>query len=161
MSTTLPPSSSPQSVLQPNIVSVVVATPVAGCFDYLLPPHSTAVVGSVVMVPFGNRRLPGIVMGSGVGDVAMEKLRSLDDIGKDGMGLVEEICSIYRNYGYATEVLVASVRSSQHVVDAALIGADVVTLPPKILTSLYNHPLTDSGLDAFLQDWAKTGQSIL
>ena len=85
----------------------------------------------------------------------------LDDIGKDGMGLVEEICSIYRNYSYTTEVLVASVRSSQHVVDAALIGADVVTLPPKILASLYNHPLTDSGLDAFLQDWAKTGQSIL
>ncbi len=85
----------------------------------------------------------------------------LDDIGKEGMGLVEEICSIYANYDYATEVLVASVRSSQHVVDAALLGADVVTLPPKILTSLYNHPLTDSGLNAFIQDWAETGQSIL
>ena len=55
----------------------------------------------------------------------------------------------------------ASVRSTQHVVDAALIGADVVTLPPKVLTALYHHPLTDIGLDAFLQDWAKTGQSIL
>ena len=85
----------------------------------------------------------------------------LDDIGQDGMGLIEEICSIYANYDYATEVLVASVRSTQHVVDAALVGADVVTLPPKILTALYQHPLTDSGLDAFLQDWAKTGQSIL
>jgi transaldolase len=85
----------------------------------------------------------------------------LDDIGKDGMGLIEEICNIYANYNYKTEILVASVRSSQHVVDAALIGADVVTLPPKILTALYNHPLTDSGLDAFLEDWAKTGQSIL
>ena len=85
----------------------------------------------------------------------------LDDIGKDGMGLIEEICTLYTNFDYPTEVLVASVRSTQHVVDAALMGADVVTLPPKILTALYNHPLTDSGLDAFLQDWANTGQSIL
>ena len=85
----------------------------------------------------------------------------LDDIGRDGMGLIEEICSIYANYDYDTEVLVASVRSTQHVVDAALVGADVVTLPPKILTALYNHPLTESGLDAFLKDWQTTGQSIL
>ena len=85
----------------------------------------------------------------------------LDDIGKDGMGLIEEICTLYANYDYPTEVLVASVRSTQHVVDAALMGADVVTLPPKILTALYKHPLTDSGLEAFLQDWANTGQSIL
>ena len=85
----------------------------------------------------------------------------LDDIGKDGMGLIEEICTLYANYDYPTEVLVASVRSTQHVVDAALMGADVVTLPPKILTALYHHPLTDSGLDAFLQDCANTGQSIL
>ena len=85
----------------------------------------------------------------------------LDDIGKDGMGLIEEICTLYTNYDYSTEVLVASVRSTQLVVDAALMGAFVVTLPPKILTALYHHPLTDSGLDAFLQDWANTGQSIL
>ena len=85
----------------------------------------------------------------------------LDDIGRDGMGLIEEICSIYADYDYQTEVLVASVRSTQHVVDAALMGADVVTLPPKILTALYKHPLTDSGLDAFLKDWKDTGQSIL
>ena len=85
----------------------------------------------------------------------------LDDIGKDGMGLIEEICTLYANYDYPTEVLVASVRSTQHVVDAALMGANVVTLPPKILTALYHHPLTDSGLDAFLQDWANTGQTII
>ena len=85
----------------------------------------------------------------------------LDDIGQDGMGLIEEICSIYANYDFDTKVLVASVRSTSHVVDAALMGADVVTLPPKILTALYNHPLTDSGLDAFLKDWKATGQSIL
>ena len=85
----------------------------------------------------------------------------LDDIGQDGMGLIEEICSIYANYDFETEVLVASVRSTSHVVDAALMGADVVTLPPKVLTDLYKHPLTDSGLDAFLKDWQATGQSIL
>ena len=85
----------------------------------------------------------------------------LDDIGKDGMGLIEDICTIYANFDFDTEVLVASARSTQHVVDAALIGADVVTLPPKILTSLYKHPLTDSGLDAFMADWKQTGQSIL
>ena len=77
------------------------------------------------------------------------------------MGLINEICKLYAHYDYPTEVLVASVRSTQHVIDAALIGANVVTLPPKILMALYHHPLTDSGLDAFLQDWAKTGQSIL
>ena len=85
----------------------------------------------------------------------------LDDLGQDGMGLIEEICTIYNNFGYDTEVLVASVRSSQHVVDAAMMGADVVTLPPKILGALYKHPLTDKGLDAFLVDWKNTGQSIL
>ena len=85
----------------------------------------------------------------------------LDDIGQDGMGLIEEICSIYANYDFNTKVLVASVRSTSHVVDAALMGADVVTLPPKILTALYKHPLTDNGLDAFLKDWRATGQSIL
>ena len=85
----------------------------------------------------------------------------LDDIGKDGMGLIEDICTIYANFDFDTEVLVASVRSTQHVIDAALLGADVVTLPPKILSSLYKHPLTDSGLEAFIADWKQTGQSIL
>ena len=85
----------------------------------------------------------------------------LDDIGQDGMGLIEEICSIYANYDFDTEILVASVRSTKHVVDAALKGANVVTLPPKILMALYMHPLTDSGLEAFLKDWQSAGQSIL
>ena len=85
----------------------------------------------------------------------------LDDIGKDGMRLINEICEIYANYDYKTEVLAASIRSTQHVIDAALLGADVVTLPPKILTALFHHPLTDNGLNSFLKDWKKTGQSIL
>ena len=85
----------------------------------------------------------------------------LDDIGQDGMGLIEEICTIYDQYDFSTQVLVASVRGTQHVVDAALLGADVVTLPPKVLTALYKHPLTDKGLAAFVSDWEGTGQSIL
>ena len=85
----------------------------------------------------------------------------LDDIGEKGMDLIEDIVVIYENYGFETEVLVASVRSKQHVIDAAIIGAHVATLPPKIIYELYEHPLTDKGLKAFLDDWGKTGQSIL
>ena len=85
----------------------------------------------------------------------------LDDIGEKGMDLIEDIVVIYENYGFETEVLVASVRSKQHVIDAAIIGAHVVTLPPKVIYELYEHPLTDKGLKAFLDDWNKTGQSIL
>jgi transaldolase len=86
----------------------------------------------------------------------------LDDISRDGMGLIDEICSIYSNYdAFKTEVLVASIRSPNHVVQAAQIGADVVTVPPSVLRQLFKHPLTDSGLEAFLADWAGSGQSIL
>ena len=85
----------------------------------------------------------------------------LDDIGINGMDLIADIADIYANFDFDTEILVASVRGPQHVIDAAKLGADVATLPPAVLRSLYNHPLTDKGLDAFLKDWAKTGQSIL
>jgi len=79
----------------------------------------------------------------------------LDDISSDGMELVDQICTIYRNYGYETEVLVASVRSPMHVVQAGLMGAHVATLPAKVLQQLAAHPLTDSGLERFLADWEK------
>src|SRR5579871_1296294 len=85
----------------------------------------------------------------------------LDDVGTDGMALIKDICTIYKNYGFKTEVLVASIRHPMHVVQAALIGAHVSTMPPSTLRQLFNHPLTDKGLKAFLDDWAKTGQSIL
>ncbi|MEQ8664191.1 MAG: fructose-6-phosphate aldolase [Rhodospirillales bacterium] len=85
----------------------------------------------------------------------------LDDLGQDGMELIADVVTIYENYGYPTEVLVASVRGPHHVVQAAKVGADVCTLPPKVLRQLYEHPLTDKGLAAFLADWEKTGQSIL
>jgi transaldolase len=85
----------------------------------------------------------------------------LDDIGEKGMDLIEDIVAMYENYAFDTEVLVASVRSKQHLIDAAVIGAHVATLPPKVIYELYEHPLTDKGLKAFLDDWAKTGQTIL
>jgi transaldolase len=85
----------------------------------------------------------------------------LDDIGGVGMDLIADIVQIYANYDFPTEVLVASVRGPQHVLEAAKLGADVATLPPAVIRAMYNHPLTDKGLQAFLDDWAKTGQSIL
>ena len=85
----------------------------------------------------------------------------LDDIGADGMNLISEIVEIYNIYNFKTEVLAASIRGVQDVVDSAKFGADIATIPTNILRSMYLHPLTDKGLDAFLSDWAKTGQSIL
>ncbi|ANK83047.1 MAG: fructose-6-phosphate aldolase [Rhizobiales bacterium NRL2] len=85
----------------------------------------------------------------------------LDDIGQDGMELISDIVEIYENYAFETEVLVASIRHPMHLLQAAKIGADVATLPPDVLHRLADHPLTDKGLKAFLDDWAKTGQSIL
>jgi transaldolase len=86
----------------------------------------------------------------------------LDDIGHDGMELVSDIIQIYRNYDtLKTEVLVASVRTPLHIIQAARLGADIATVPPKVLHQLYTHPLTDNGLKAFLADWAKTGQKIV
>ena len=85
----------------------------------------------------------------------------LDDIGGVGMDLIADIVQIYSNYDFPTQVLVASVRGPQHVLEAAKLGADVATLPPSVIKAMYNHPLTDKGLQAFLDDWSKTGQSIL
>ncbi|GJL93469.1 fructose-6-phosphate aldolase [Hyphococcus sp.] len=85
----------------------------------------------------------------------------LDDMNIDGMELIRDIRIIYDNYDFRTEILAASIRSANHVKDAAIAGADVSTVPPSVLKSLVNHPLTDKGLKAFLEDWAKTGQKIL
>jgi transaldolase len=81
----------------------------------------------------------------------------LDDIGHEGMELVEQIVNIYENYGYETEVIVASIRNPIHVLDAAIMGADISTIPFKVMEQLIKHPLTDIGLEKFLADWNKTG----
>lgn len=85
----------------------------------------------------------------------------LDDVHIDGMDLIRDIRQIYDNYGFETEILTASVRTANHVREAALIGADVVTAPAAVLKGLANHPLTDKGLEQFVKDWAATGQKLL
>ena len=86
----------------------------------------------------------------------------LDDVGESGINLIQDILSLYANYPeFKTQVLAASIRSPNHVLETALAGAHVATVPPKILWQLYNHPLTDKGLAAFLKDWEKTGQKLL
>ena len=84
----------------------------------------------------------------------------LDDVGEDGMELIDKVVTIYRNYGFDTQVLVASVRHPIHVIQSAILGADVATIPFKVLEQLYKHPLTDVGLERFLADWKKTGKSF-
>ena len=85
----------------------------------------------------------------------------LDDMAIDGMDLIAEIRQIYNNYGFQTEILAASIRTVNQVREAALIGADVATVPPATLKALVKHPLTDKGIESFLADWAKTGQKIV
>ncbi len=84
----------------------------------------------------------------------------LDDISHDGTELVEQIVAIYQNYGFATEVLVASARHPRHLVETALMGADIATMPFKLFNAMFNHPLTDKGLAAFLADWDKARDSV-
>ena len=85
----------------------------------------------------------------------------LDDIGGVGMELISDIIEIYSNYDFKTEVLVASVRGPLHVLQAARMGADIATVPAAVIKALYQHPLTEKGLEAFMSDWEKTGQSII
>jgi transaldolase len=85
----------------------------------------------------------------------------LDDIHLEGVNLIEDIRIIYDNYDYKTQILAASIRSVNHIVDCAKIGADVITAPPAVIKSMASHVLTDKGLEIFLKDWAKTGQKIL
>ncbi len=88
-------------------------------------------------------------------------LGRLDDINLDGVELIENIRTIYDNYGFETEILAASIRSPNHVTQVALAGADVATIPPDVIRKLANHPLTNAGIEGFLKDWKATGQSIL
>ena len=84
----------------------------------------------------------------------------LDDIGLEGMNLIQDIRLIYDNYGFDTEILTASARHVPHLLEAARLGSDVITAPPKVFWQLFEHPMTDKGLAAFLADWEKTGQKL-
>jgi transaldolase len=88
-------------------------------------------------------------------------LGRLDDINLDGVELIEQIRQIYDNYSFTTQILAASIRTPNHVTQVALAGADVATIPPAVIYKLADHPLTKSGLEAFVKDWKSTGQSIL
>jgi transaldolase len=85
----------------------------------------------------------------------------LDDIGEDGMQLIHDIRAVYDNYAFDTEILAASIRTPEHVQAAAIAGADAATIPPAVFEALFKHPLTEKGLEQFLSDWAKAGQTIL
>lgn len=118
--------------------------------------------GTMVNVTLCFSAVQAILAGKAGATFVSPFVGRLDDIGQDGIALISDIVQIYRNYpSIRTEVLVASIRNPIHLLDSARIGAHVATVPPGVLKQLFKHPLTDSGLKAFLADWAKTGQSIL
>jgi transaldolase len=128
----------------------------------LLACRALASEGTMVNVTLCFSAVQAILAGKAGATFVSPFVGRLDDIGQDGMGLIADIVQIYRNYpAIRTEVLVASVRNPVHLLESAKLGAHVATLPPAVLKQLFKHPLTDSGLSAFLADWAKTGQSIL
>jgi transaldolase len=124
--------------------------------------RALAAEGTMVNVTLCFSAVQAILAGKAGATFVSPFVGRLDDIGQDGIALISDIVQIYRHYpAIRTEVLVASIRNPIHLLDSARIGAHVATLPPAVLKQLFKHPLTDSGLSAFLADWAKTGQSIL
>jgi transaldolase len=143
--------------IAPNVTVKVPLTP-----DGLKTCRALADEGTMVNVTLCFSPAQAILAAKAKASFISPFVGRLDDIGQDGMALIADIVQIYRNYpDFTTEVLVASIRHPIHVTESAKLGADVVTLPPPVLRSLFKHPLTDKGLEAFLADWKKTGQSIL
>jgi len=116
--------------------------------------HNEGITTNVTLCFSANQALLAAKAGAGY---ISPFIGRLDDIGEDGMELIDNIVTIYRNYDFETEVLVASIRSPQQVLQSSLIGADVATIPYKVLEQLYRHPLTDIGLEKFLSDWQSAG----
>ncbi|MEE8332616.1 MAG: fructose-6-phosphate aldolase [Alphaproteobacteria bacterium] len=145
------------AALAPNIAVKVPLTP-----DGLKTCKALSDAGTMVNVTLCFSPGQAILAAKAGASFISPFIGRLDDISADGMKLIADICAIYRQYdSFTTEVLVASIRHPMHVIEAAKIGAHVATMPPGVLRQLYRHPLTDSGLAAFLADWEKTGQSIL
>jgi transaldolase len=143
--------------LAPNVAVKVPLTP-----DGLKTCRALASAGTMVNVTLCFSAAQALLAAKAGASYISPFVGRLDDVGAAGMDLIREIVAVYRNYPtLKTEVLVASVRSPLHVVEAAKLGAHVATLPPAVLRQMFQHPLTDKGLAAFLADWAKTGQSIL
>jgi len=145
------------AALAPNIAVKVPLTP-----DGLKTCKALSDAGTMVNVTLCFSPGQAILAAKAGASFISPFIGRLDDISADGMKLIGDICTIYRQYaGFTTEVLVASIRHPMHVIEAAKLGAHVATMPPGVLRQLYRHPLTDAGLAAFLADWEKTGQSIL
>jgi transaldolase len=143
--------------IAPNVVVKVPLTP-----DGLKTCKTLADGGTAVNVTLCFSAAQAILAAKAGAAFISPFVGRLDDVGSDGMQLIAEICEIYDQYPeWATEVLVASVRHPIHVIQAAKLGADVVTLPPAVLRQMFGHPLTDKGLATFVADWKSTGQSIL
>ena len=144
------------STLAPNIAVKVPLTP-----DGLRACRHLTDDGAMVNVTLCFSAAQAILAAKAGATFVSPFIGRLDDVGEHGMGLIADIVTIFRNYAaFRTEVLVASVRSPMHVVEAAKIGAHIATVPPAVLRQLFSHPLTDKGLASFLADWAKTGQQI-
>lgn len=131
-------------------------------FEGLKACHILSAEGIMVNVTLCFSATQGLLAAKAGATFVSPFIGRLDDIGQDGMNLIEEICGIFYEYpNITTQVLVASVRHQAHVLQAAKLGADVITMPPKILDQMLKHPLTDIGLDKFLNDWNATGQKIV
>jgi transaldolase len=141
--------------IAPNVAVKVPLT-----FDGLAACRALRAEGTMVNVTLCFSSAQALLAAKAGASFVSPFIGRLDDVGLDGMQLISDIRRIYDNYGFTTEVLAASIRTVNHVQDAALAGADVATVPPAILRQLVKHPLTDKGLEQFLADWAKTGQTI-
>ena len=140
----------------PNVVVKVPLTP-----DGLVAARELSMQGVQVNVTLCFTAVQALLAAKAGAAYISPFVGRLDDQGEDGMELIAEIRTLYDNYDFDTEILAASIRSAEHVRRAGLIGADCVTLPPAVFRELFKHPLTERGLELFLGDWARTGQSIL
>lgn len=138
------------AALHPNIVIKLPMT-TAG-LKAVKQLHSEGIKSNVTLVFSASQALMAAKAGA---DFVSPFVGRLDDISENGLNLVQDILTIYENYGYATEVIVASVRHPMHVVESALMGAHIATIPFKVIAQLAAHPLTDIGMEKFLSDWAK------
>ncbi len=142
--------------IAPNVTIKVPLTP-----DGLRACHALSQEGTMVNVTLCFSAAQALLAAKAGAAFISPFIGRLDDIGHDGMELIADIVQIYGNYpALKTEVLAASIRHPIHLIQAAKLGAHVATIPPAVIKQLYNHPLTDKGLAAFLADWAKTGQTI-
>jgi transaldolase len=143
--------------IAPNVTIKVPLTP-----DGLRACHTLSQEGTMVNVTLCFSAAQALLAAKAGASFISPFVGRLDDIGQNGMDLIADIVQIYANYpAIKTEVLVASIRNPIHLIEAAKMGADVATIPPNVIKQLYKHPLTDSGLAAFLTDWAKTEQTIV